>query len=100
MRDISQIIVEAVKERTGVVEEIYSTNRKQNLVAARIMATGLLMEMTTKTEEDIGTLLCKNKSTVHYYASRFYNMYRFESGFKFTYDTVRNDVLKKIADQL
>ena len=88
MSGIGEKIVQSVAEVMGTdIDSIRSRNRKQNLVAARIIAARIIKEHTCLGEQDIAKLLGKDKASVHYYLASFRRRYYYEKNFRTMYET-------------
>lgn len=87
MSGIGEKIVQSVAEVMGAdIDSIRSRNRKQNLVAARIIAARIIKEHTCLGEQDIAKLLGKDKASVHYYLASFMQRYCYEHNFRAMYE--------------
>ena len=87
MESIAENVIEVVKKKTGTEELFMSHVRKQNVVAARIIAARIIKEHTCLGEQDIAQLLGKDKASVHYYLASFRRRYYYEKNFRTMYET-------------
>lgn len=87
MKSIAEKVIEVVKKETGTEELFLSHVRKQNVVAARIIAARIIKEHTCLGEQDIAKLLGKDKASVHYYLASFRRRYYYEKNFRTMYET-------------
>lgn len=97
MKGIGGKIIESVSEVMGIdIDTFLSHTRKQNVVAARIIAVRLIKELTCFGEHDIAELLDKNRASVHYYISSFRPRYDYEPRFRNMYETC----LKHVKEEM
>lgn len=93
MKGVGGKIIESVSEVMGIeIDTFLSHTRKQNVVAARIIAVRLIKELTCLGEHDIAELLNKNRASVHYYIGSFRPRYDYEPRFRNMYETCKKHI--------
>lgn len=97
MKGMGGKIIESVSEVMGIdIDTFLSHTRKQNVVAARIIAVRLIMELTCLGENDIAELFQKNRASIHYYIGSFRPRYDYEPRFRTMYETC----LKHVKEEM
>lgn len=97
---ITDIIINAVCEATGVGEKLLNYKyRGQNVVAARFILARLLKDYTCFGEKEIGCLMNRDDSTVHWYLSKFDERCLYFPGMKIAYYRADMVIRKALEDE-
>lgn len=97
MKSVDNIIMDVVSEVMGVSKDtILSSTRKQNVVAARIIAAKILKELTCMGENEIGDVLDRDNTSVQYYLKVFPSRYEYESRFRMNYEVCLKAAIGRI----
>lgn len=83
---VDSLIMNAVSEVMGVsIEKMVSPTRKQNVVAARIIAAKILKELTCMGENEIGDVLDRDGASIQYYLKVFPSRCEYDKSFRDLY---------------